>query len=123
MSLFRILEGAADGATPAGSILPTILMLVAVVAVFFFMSRSQKKQDRQANEMRNSLMIGDEITTIGGIIGRVVKVTEETVVIETSRDRTKLHILKNAVRSVDVHAEDTIEAAEKQNKADEKNGK
>lgn len=116
MSLFRILEGAADGATPTGSILPTILMLVAVVAVFFFMSRSQKKQDRQANEMRNSLMVGDEITTIGGIIGRVVKVTEETVVIETSRDRTKLHILKNAVRSVDVHAEDTIEA-------DEKNGK
>ena len=123
MSLFRMLEGAADGATPTGSILPTILMLVAVVAVFFFMSRSQRKQDRQANEMRNSLMVGDEITTIGGIIGRVVKVTEETVVIETSRDRTKLHILKNAVRSVDVHAEDTIEAAEKQNKADEKNGK
>ena len=116
MSLFRILEGAADGATPAGSILPTILMLVAVVAVFFFMSRSQKKQDRQANEMRNSLMVGDEITTIGGIIGRVVKVTEETVVIETSRDRTKLHILKNAVRSVDVHAADTIEAAEKNEK-------
>ncbi len=117
MNLFRMLEGAAD-ATQGGSILPTILMLLAVVAVFFFMSRSQKKQDRQANEMRNSLMIGDEITTIGGIIGRVVKVTEETVVIETSRDRTKLHILKNAVRSVDVHAADTIEAAEKSEKND-----
>lgn len=116
MNLFRILEGTADAASAGGSILPTILMLVAVVAVFFFMSRSQKKQDRQANEMRNSLMVGDEITTIGGIIGRVVKVTEETVVIETSRDRTKLHILKNAIRSVDVHAADTIEAAEKAEK-------
>ena len=116
MNLFRILEGTADAPNAGGSMLPTILMLVAVVAVFFFMSRSQKKQDRQANEMRNSLMVGDEITTIGGIIGRVVKVTEETVVIETSRDRTKLHILKNAIRSVDVHAADTIEAAEKAEK-------
>ena len=123
MNLFRILEGTADGAAQGGSILPTILMLVAVVAVFFFMSRSQKKQDRKANEMRNSIMVGDEITTIGGIIGRVVKVTEETVVIETSRDRTKLHILKNAVRSVDVHAADTIEAAEKAAKTEEKNDK
>ena len=123
MNFLSILEATATEGAAGGSMIGTILMLVAVVAVFFFMSRSQKKQDRQANEMRNSLMIGDEITTIGGIIGRVVKVTEETVVIETSRDRTKLHILKNAVRSVDVHAEDTIEAAEKQNKTDEKNGK
>lgn len=107
--------------SPTGSILPTILMLVAVVAVFFFMSRSQKKQEREANDMRNSLMMGDEITTIGGIIGRVVKVTEETVVIETSKDRTKLHILKSAIRSVDVHAADTVEAAEKAEKQAAKN--
>ena len=66
--------------------------------------------------MRNSLTVGDEITTIGGILGRVVKVTEETVVIETGKDRTKLHILKNAIRSVDVHAADTVEAAEKAEK-------
>jgi preprotein translocase subunit YajC len=107
--------------SPTGSILPTILMLVAVVAVFFFMSRSQKKQEREANNIRNSLMMGDEITTIGGIIGRVVKVTEETVVIETSKDRTKLHILKSAIRSVDVHAADTVEAAEKAEKQAAKN--
>ena len=105
MHLFSILEGTTSTAT-TGSMLPTILMLVAVVAVFFFMSRSQKKQDRKASEMRNAIMVGDEITTIGGIIGRVVKVTEETVVIETSRDRTKMHILKSAVRNVDVKAED-----------------
>jgi preprotein translocase subunit YajC len=82
------------------------------------MSRSQKKQEREAADMRNSIMVGDEITTIGGIIGRVVKVTEETVVIETGKDRTKLHMLKSAIRSVDVHAADTIEAAEKAEKAD-----
>jgi len=70
--------------------------------------------------MRNSLTIGDEITTIGGIIGRVVKITDETVVIETSKERTKLHILKNAIRSVDVHAADTVEAAAKAEKQAEK---
>jgi preprotein translocase subunit YajC len=118
MIFLKLLEAEA---TPTGSILPTILMLVAVVAVFFFMSRSQKKQEREANNMRNSLMMGDEITTIGGIIGRVVKVTEETVVIETSKDRTKLHILKSAIRSVDVHAADTVEAAEKAEKQAAKN--
>lgn len=106
---------AGDGAA-GGSMWGTVLMLVAVVAVFFFMSRSQKKQDREAANMRNSLTVGDEITTIGGIIGRVVKVTEETIVIETGKDRTKLHLLKSAVRSVDVHAADTIEAAEKADK-------
>ena len=111
MNLLYLLENTTEN--PTGSILPTILMLVAVVAVFFFMSRSQKKQEREAANMRNSLMVGDEITTIGGIIGRVVKVTEETVVIETGKDRTKLHILKSAIRSVDVHAADTIEASEK----------
>ena len=121
MIFLKLLEG--ETPNPTGSIIPTILMVVAVVAVFFFMNRSQKKQEREANDMRNSLMIGDEITTIGGIIGRVVKVTEETVVIETGKDRTKLHILKNAVRSVDVHAADTIEAAEKAAKTEEKNDK
>jgi preprotein translocase subunit YajC len=120
MNLLYVLENATEAPT-GGSILPTILMLVAVVAVFFFMSRSQKKQEREANNMRNSLMMGDEITTIGGIIGRVVKVTEETVVIETSKDRTKLHILKSAIRSVDVHAADTVEAAEKAEKQAAKN--
>jgi preprotein translocase subunit YajC len=92
----------------------TIGMIALFILVFYFFGiRPQKKQEREQNEMRNSLCIGDEITTIGGILGRVVKITEETVVIETSRERTKLHILKTAIRSVDVRAEDTVEAAEK----------
>ena len=118
MNFLSILEATATEGAAGGSMIGTILMVVAVVAVFFFMSRSQKKQDREAANMRNALTVGDEITTIGGIIGRVVKVTEETIVIETGKDRTKLHLLKSAVRSVDVHAADTIEAAEKAAKTD-----
>ena len=104
MIFLKLLEG--ETPNPTGSIIPTILMLVAVVAVFFFMNRSQKKQEREANNMRNNLTVGDEITTIGGIIGKIVSIKEETLVLETSHDRTRIRILKTAVSRVDVKAED-----------------
>jgi preprotein translocase subunit YajC len=87
----------------AGSI---IIIIVMFVALYFFMIRPQKKQEKEQNEMRNTLSVGDEITTIGGIIGKVVSIKEETVTIETSHDRTKIRILKSAVKTVDVKAED-----------------
>lgn len=115
LALSTVLEAEASGSSSGGmQSWLSIAMLVLVFVVFYFVGiRPQKKQEREQNEMRNSLCVGDEITTIGGILGRVVKITEETVVIETSRERTKLHILKTAIRSVDVRAEDTVEAADK----------
>ena len=105
-----LLEGdAAAGTTSGGNMLVTIIMLVAMIAIFyFFMYRPQKKQDKQQNEMRNSIEVGDEITTIGGIIGKIVSIKEETLVIETSKDKTKIRILRTAIRSVDVKAEDSV---------------
>jgi len=95
-------------AQQGGSMLPSILILVAMVAIFYFlMYRPQKKQDREQAAMRNALQVGDEITTIGGIIGRIVSVKDETLVLETSKDKTKIRILKSAVRCVDVKAEDS----------------
>jgi preprotein translocase subunit YajC len=88
----------------------TIGMLVVVVVVFYFFGiRHQKKQEKETNAMRNGLQVGDEITTIGGIIGKIVSIKEETCVIETSRDGTKIRILKSAVSRVDVKAEDSID--------------
>lgn len=85
----------------------TIGMIVVIFVVFyFFMIRPQKKQEKAQNEMRNNLTVGDEITTIGGIIGKVVSIKEETCVIESAHDRTKIRILKNAISRVDVKAED-----------------
>ena len=87
--------------------LGTFLMIpILLVVLYFFMIRPQKKQEKEVNAMRNSLQVGDEITTIGGIIGRIVSIKEETCVIETGHDRTKIRILKSAVRCVDVKAED-----------------
>lgn len=85
----------------------SIVMIVGVIAVMYFlMIRPQKKQEKEINDMRNNLQVGDEITTIGGIIGKIISIKEETIMIETGHDRTKIRLLKTAVRCVDVHAED-----------------
>ena len=104
--LFALDTAAAGTADPFGG-LGIILMLVAMLAVFYFFGiRPQKKQEKENNNMRNNLTVGDEITTIGGIIGKIVSIKDETVLIETSNERNKIRILKTAVRNVDVHAED-----------------
>lgn len=104
MNLFPVLLDTAEGggiAQYAG----TIIMILAMVAIFyFFLYRPQKKQEKAANEMKNSLEVGDEITTIGGIIGEIVSIKDETCVIETTRDKTKIRILKSAISKVDVKA-------------------
>ena len=93
-----------------GSMLLTLGMLVVVgVAFYFFGIRPQKKQEKETAAMRNNLQVGDEITTIGGSIGKVVSIKDETCVIETSRDGTKIRILKSSVARVDVKAEDSID--------------
>ena len=89
-----------------GNVSSIILLVVMFVALYFFMIRPQKKQEREINNMRNNLQVGDEITTIGGIIGKIISIKEETVMIETGHDRTKIRILKTAVKNVDGHAED-----------------
>ena len=97
-----------EGTGGSGNMISIILMVVLFIGVFYFFGiRPQKKQERQAAEMRNSLMVGDEITTIGGIIGKIVSIKEETMVIETTRDHTRIRLLKSAVRSVDVRVEET----------------
>ena len=83
-----------------------IFIGIMFVAMYFLTIRPQKKAEKEAAAMRNSLEVGDEVTTIGGIIGRIVSIKEETCVIETSRDGTKIRFLKSAINKVDVKAED-----------------
>ena len=89
--------------------LPILLIVVLFVVMYFFTIRPQKKQEKMINDMRNNLQVGDEITTIGGIIGKIVRIKDETVLIETGHDRTKIRILRSAVKTVDVKAEDAQE--------------
>ena len=95
----------------------SIIALVAVVVFFyFFLIRPQKKQEKEAANMRNSLEIGDEVVTIGGIIGQIVSIKGETVTIATSKDRNKIRFLRSAIREVTVK----INAPQTAEKADDK---
>lgn len=88
----------------------SIILIVVMIAFFyFFLYRPQKKQEKETTKMRDSLEIGDEITTIGGIIGEIVSIKGETITIETSKDRTKIRLLKDAVKVVDVKASEESE--------------
>ena len=91
------------------------MIVLLFVFLYVFMIRPQKKQEKKDAQMRDSLEVGDEVTTIGGIIGKVVSIQGETFVLETTKDKTKIRFLKGAIRSVDVKAADiaatVIEAA------------
>ena len=78
-----------------------IIMLVAMVGIFyFFMIRPENKKKKKLAEMRASLTVGDTITTIGGIFGKVVSADEDKIVFETSEDRVRIQIAKWAVSTV-----------------------
>ena len=104
--MFAMMFEEATGSSGLLGMLPMLLLLAGVGVLLFFTSRSNKKQERQVQEMRNNLQVGDEITTIGGIIGKVVSIKEETFVLETSHDRTRIRFLKSAISRIDVKAED-----------------
>ena len=74
-----------------------IMIVVMFAIIYFLMIRPENKRKKQAEEMRNSLKKGDQITTIGGIIGKIVMVGEETIVIETSDDPVRMELTKWAV--------------------------
>ena len=103
-----------DATTPLGGGMgfTWIIMILMLVGMWWFTSRSQKKKDQEAQNMRDSLQVGDEVTTIGGIIGKVVSIKEETFVLETTKEKTHIRFLKGAIRSVDVRIADVTAAAE-----------
>lgn len=77
-----------------------VVYIVAIVAFFYFvMIRPEKKRKKQLEEMRNSVTVGDEITTIGGIIGTVVSENSEKIVIETSADRVRIELARWSISS------------------------
>ena len=89
-----------------GTIIAQFLPFVVLIVVFYFF----RKRDKQERDMRNSIEIGDEISTIGGFIGRVVNIKDDVLVIESSSDRTKLKIYRWAIRGKEAPATETVEA-------------
>ena len=82
----------------AGGGMSMIIMLVAMFAIFYFMIiRPENKKKKKTEEMRSSLSLGDEITTIGGITGKIVQITEDTITFETGEDRVRIQVKKWAI--------------------------
>lgn len=110
--MIQLTAGAANGAeqsSGASMLLSLAPILLVMVLMYFMLIRPQNKKKKQEEKMRNELRVGDEVTTIGGIVGRVVGIKEESgsVIIETGADRSKIHIKKWAIGSCDTVHDDT----------------
>lgn len=104
----------ADASTATGGLggMSSILFLVIIFVVFyFFLIRPENKRKKKLTEMRNNISIGDEIVTIGGIMGKVVQVTEDTITFETGEDRVRMQVTKWAI-STNVREEKQRAAAQ-----------
>lgn len=92
----------------------SIVMLVAMLAIFYFiLIRPENKRKKQAQEMRDNLKKGDTVTTIGGIVGKIVMTTPNTIIIETSDDRVRMEVTRWAVSTVGVQTGEQPENAKK----------
>lgn len=102
--MYYLAAAAAAGTAGAGGTSQyfSIFVLAAMlVAMYFVMVRPQRKKDKKQREMRDSIEVGDGITTIGGVVGRVVCVKDDTILIETGSDRTKMRFQKWAIQDVE----------------------
>lgn len=116
MDFSSLLKFAVSGTGTAGqgdmmsTLVGFILPLVLMVAIFyFFLIRPEKKRTKQTQMMLSNIQVGDEIITTGGIIGRVLAVKEDTVLMETGSDRTKIRILKSAIAKNNTLHDDVAE--------------
>lgn len=97
-----------------GNLTTTIIMLIAMVGIFYFMLiRPENKRKKEAEQLRSSLKVGDKITTIGGIVGTVVSVKEDKFVIETSGDQVRIELMKWALSTNDTNVSEAKEKAAK----------
>ena len=107
------MPGAGDYMSMIASFAPIVIL---IVLFYFLLIRPQRKRDKAEREMRNSIQVGDEISTIGGFIGRVVSIKDDVLVIESSSDRTKLKLYRWAIRGKEAPATETVEAPKEANK-------
>ena len=95
-----------ETASGSGSMWSSIIMMALIILVFwFFIIRPQRKKDKETAKMRSELQFGDEIVTIGGIIGIIVSMKEDSLVIETGSDRSKIRVTRWAISGKNTTAE------------------
>lgn len=101
-------------------IMESMLLMVAMIAIFYFLIiRPENKRKKQAEQMRNSLKKGERITTIGGMVGKIVQVNDSTIVFETSEDRVRIEVTKWAVQSTESMQQAAAQKGRKAEKVEE----
>ena len=85
---------------PSSPAFSLVLMVLLIAMIYFMMIRPQKKKEKADKEMRDALRVGDEVITIGGVIGKVEKINEKSIIISTSAGKNKIEFLKSAIASV-----------------------
>ena len=116
--MLYFLTDAAVDPTGAGSLTSTIIMVVAMIAIFYFMLiRPENKRKKEAEELRSNLKVGDKITTIGGIVGTVIHVKDDKFVLETGADQVRIEFVKWALSTNDSAAQAAKEEAKKAEEA------
>ncbi len=93
---------AASDATAAsaglfGNAMPLIMIVVLIAVFYFFMIRPEQKKRKAAEEMRSNLSVGDKITTIGGMVGKIVDISNDLITFETGEDRVRIQVTKWAI--------------------------
>ena len=83
-----------------GNVATVLPLLLLLLIMYFLLIRPQKKREKQINAMRSAIQVGDEIITIGGICGKVVKTKEETLVIQVGADKTKFEVMRWSISKV-----------------------
>lgn len=99
----------------SGQQLSLLFPILLIFIFYFLLIRPQKKREKQINEMRKNLKVGDRIVTIGGIHGKIVKIKDEKVTIEVGSDKTKLNMARWSVSSVEQEGKGTPEKDKKKN--------
>ena len=116
--MVHFLESAGAGTAAGPDMMSTIVMLVAMLGIFYFMLiRPENKRKKEAEKMRSSLKTGDKITTIGGIMGTVVSIKDDKFVIETGADQVRIEFAKWALSTNDTASERAQEEAKKAQEA------
>ena len=116
MNNYLMLLEASTSASGKGSFQMILLLVLLFVGMYFLMIRPQKKQQKKEQEIRENTQVGDEITTIGGIVGKVVTVKEDSLIIETGADKNKMKITRWAIQT-NVTANEKIKAEREAAKA------
>lgn len=108
----------------SGTMMTIIPLILLIAVMYFLMIRPQKKRERETTAMRNSVQVGDEIVTIGGICGKIVKTKDETIIIQVGADKVKFEMMRWSISKVvkegSNHNKETADDYEEMSDAEEK---